>query len=346
MWNVGGTNIGELARWDLEKMGYDSAYTLLNAVNYGAPQIRERMFLLGCRRELRVKDQFPHPTHVLRTMPVGYRVIHAVAPHSLRSPDLFEPHGYMVPPIHQEDMNPAVTAHEALGDLPSIRPLELQINGHRLPFRPSLGDLMDYREDVQPSAYARTMRDWPAFEALPGATGNATRRLPRDFAIFAEMREDDRYRQAVSIAERILQRKFEALQVSDMGQDEIQKLTKETVPPYPRDKFPDKWRKLSASRPSHTLTAHLGKDGYSHIHFDDREARTLTVREAARLQSFPDGFVFTCSMNQAFRQIGNSVPPLMAKALAIKVRDAVTVAAGNRPDLVSTSESGKRQRAA
>lgn len=63
--------------------------------------------------------------------------------------------------------------------------------------------------------------------------------------------------------------------------------------------------------------AHLGKDGYSHIHYDSTQARTISVREAARLQSFPDGFLFEGPMNQAFRQIGNAVPPLMAKALAI-----------------------------
>ena len=62
--------------------------------------------------------------------------------------------------------------------------------------------------------------------------------------------------------------------------------------------------------------AHLGKDGYSHIHYDSRQARTISVREAARLQSFPDGFVFCGTMNPAFRQIGNAVPPLIAKALA------------------------------
>ena len=62
--------------------------------------------------------------------------------------------------------------------------------------------------------------------------------------------------------------------------------------------------------------AHLGKDGYSHIHYDSRQARTISVREAARLQSFPDGFVFSGTMNPAFRQIGNAVPPLLAKALA------------------------------
>ena len=66
--------------------------------------------------------------------------------------------------------------------------------------------------------------------------------------------------------------------------------------------------------------AHIGKDTYSHIHYDGRQARTISVREAARLQSFPDGFRFEGTMNPAFRQIGNAVPPLMAFELAKIIR--------------------------
>ena len=66
--------------------------------------------------------------------------------------------------------------------------------------------------------------------------------------------------------------------------------------------------------------AHLGKDSYSHIHFDSEQARPISVREAARLQSFPDGFVFDGSMNPALRQIGNAVPPLLAYAVAMAMR--------------------------
>ncbi len=57
--------------------------------------------------------------------------------------------------------------------------------------------------------------------------------------------------------------------------------------------------------PARTLLAHLGKDSYSHIHYDSKQARTISVREAARFQSFPDGFVFSGTMNtclQADRQ--------------------------------------------
>jgi DNA (cytosine-5)-methyltransferase 1 len=70
--------------------------------------------------------------------------------------------------------------------------------------------------------------------------------------------------------------------------------------------------------------AHLGKDSYSHIHYDGRQARTISVREAARLQSFPDGFSFCGTMNPAFRQIGNAVPPLLAQAIATQIMKTMT----------------------
>jgi DNA (cytosine-5)-methyltransferase 1 len=62
--------------------------------------------------------------------------------------------------------------------------------------------------------------------------------------------------------------------------------------------------------------AHIGKDTYSHIHYDSAQGRVISVREAARLQSFPDGFIFAGTMNPAFRQIGNAVPPVMAREIA------------------------------
>ena len=80
---------------------------------------------------------------------------------------------------------------------------------------------------------------------------------------------------------------------------------------------------MERDKPARTLLAHLGKDGYSHIHYDSKQARTISVREAARLQSFPDGFKFAGTMNPAFRQIGNAVPPLMARAIAVPLLEAL-----------------------
>jgi DNA (cytosine-5)-methyltransferase 1 len=72
--------------------------------------------------------------------------------------------------------------------------------------------------------------------------------------------------------------------------------------------------------------AHIGKDTYSHIHYDSAQGRVISVREAARLQSFPDGFVFAGTMNPAFRQIGNAVPPLMAREIAKAMLESLSEA--------------------
>ena len=98
------------------------------------------------------------------------------------------------------------------------------------------------------------------------------------------------------------------------------------VPPYPVGNFPNRWCKLRPDQPSRTLLAHIGKDTYSHIHYSDEQARTISVCEAARLQSFPDGFKFEGTMNPAFRQIGNAVPPVMAWKIAEELRKLIEAA--------------------
>lgn len=83
---------------------------------------------------------------------------------------------------------------------------------------------------------------------------------------------------------------------------------------YRTDAFDDKYYRLPPDRPSRTIVAHLRKDGNSFIH--PLQTRSITVREAARLQSFDDQYIFTGSRGDQFQQIGNAVPPLMAKAIA------------------------------
>lgn len=73
---------------------------------------------------------------------------------------------------------------------------------------------------------------------------------------------------------------------------------------------------LEPDEPSTTIIAHLYKDGNRFIHYDSKQCRTITVREAARLQSFPDDFEFLGGRGSAYQMIGNAVPPLLAKAVA------------------------------
>lgn len=82
-----------------------------------------------------------------------------------------------------------------------------------------------------------------------------------------------------------------------------------------------KYYVLRWDEPSNLIPAHLFKDGLRHIHPDPEQARTITVREAARLQTFPDNYYFNCSQTDAFKMIGNAVPPLFAKKVAYGIKD-------------------------
>ncbi len=167
--------------------------------------------------------------------------------------------------------------------------------------RQAIGDLPAIenggQEDPRPyirgrgsiSVYARLMRQ----ESDRNLTDHVCRAYnPQDVRAFQSMRQGMKYRDLADSFKR-----------------------------YRDDVFGDKYKRLYWDEPSWTVTAHLGKDCYTHIH--PSQARTITVREAARLQSFPDQFRFFGNVGDRFRQIGNAVPPLMAWGIATLVKREV-----------------------
>ncbi|MEZ0350694.1 DNA (cytosine-5-)-methyltransferase [Mycobacterium sp. pR1184] len=109
---------------------------------------------------------------------------------------------------------------------------------------------------------------------------------------------------------------------------------------YRKDIFDDKYKKLDENDLSRTITAHIAKDGYWYIH--PRQPRTLTVREAARIQTFPDDFRFAGPPSAAFKQIGNAVPPLIGEVIGHAVQ--TSLASETKAGLSTRATSAKLAR--
>ena len=300
----------------LDGLGYDARYSLINSAFHGCPQMRDRVFLLAYRKELGVTVQFPRATRFLR-LPRGYAGTRAVA---LRHVDHSGAAGYLPADPGDERLPGPVTAREAIGDLPAIRGDSVRRGARRF------SEFSLYAATDNYSEYVTMMRRWPGFAAGEGVYDHVIRALPRDVPIFRAMRAGAEYPEAHATA-RVLAAREAARRGLREGTTPYRELFARMVPPYDVGKFPNRWWKLEADQPVRTLMAHIGKDTYSHIHWDSVQARTISVREAARLQGFPDGFVFAGTMNPAFRQIGNAVPPLMAAAIAEVMLEALREAA-------------------
>ena len=176
-----------------------------------------------------------------------------------------------------------VTVRDAIGDLPSL---------DVTPDTPIGAETMPYG-DLEVSDFARTARkNCVGTEAWVVHDHNTRSVRSDDFEAFKLMTSDTLYSELPDNLKR-----------------------------YRDDIFNDKYHRLDCAQPSRSITAHLAKDGYWYIH--PEQHRTLTVREAARLQTFPDTFRFAGSRSHQFQQIGNAVPPVLGEVIGSAILDSV-----------------------
>ncbi len=317
-----GKNVAEEIAVTAEQLGYETRYTLLNAVWFGVPQLRERMFIVGIHKSLGVTPSFPRIICKYE-LPVGYSTSRA----GEGAPEVCLPCDHYIDHCDfARRLKPFTSLRDAFIDLPPITHHLDGRNGKGVPRR--VGDLTPYGR--KSSDFTVEMRNWPRFENKTDSfTGQVIRYTPRDYETFRRMPHGGMYPEALAVAEQIFQERLAELEAKlgrniKPGSNEWETLRRNTVPPYKQGRYPNKFRKLWPDLPSRTLPAHIGKDSYSHIHYDSEQARGISLREAARIQSFPDAFQLAGSMNSQLTQIGNAVPPLLAYAVAKSLKKQLT----------------------
>lgn len=233
----------------------DSKKLLLNAADYGVPQIRERVIIIGVRKDITC---------------FSIEDVYQSIPKSNSDTD--------------ENLPDYVTVGEAISDLPELNPGE--------------GD------NVQEIAVKEPSNDY--LKKISNDSGIIYNHVAR------KHNDKDRERYRILSEHKNWQLK------------DLQKVRPDLVHHNPKH-FGNRYTVQESDKPGKTVVAHLYKDGNLFIHPDSKQARTFTVREAARIQSFPDDFVFEGSRTDQFKQVGNAVPPLMAEVFAKTIREYLDI---------------------
>jgi DNA (cytosine-5)-methyltransferase 1 len=276
---------------DLEKLGYSfrnenpeiTKIITLNAADFGVPQKRERVFLIGNR--VGIVNPYPKKTH-------------------------FNQKSKKANILEQRGLLPYVSLLEAIGDLPKIK-AKISYKGLTKKRRIQIikRNLKRHSgEDLTKSKRKKFIKHYKMLDQKGKQFLDFVR--PNGYPYIHH--HVSRYHQLTDIL--LFKQMKEGTTSLDILKAKDKKLMK--LIKYSMNSFKDKYKKQGWKSPSSTIFAHLEKDGNRFIHPDSKQARTFTPREAARIQSFPDSFVFEGPYSKKFRQIGNAVPPLLSKNIA------------------------------
>ena len=291
-----GNKIIDLLLSDFEKLGYnfknekdDNKYHILNAADFGVPQVRERVILIGVRTDWKnINVPFISQTH-------------------------FNPLDKNARTLKGKGLLPYVTIADAIGDLP---PVKARITYTGI----SEKDIEEVKLRNQgiDNGEDQVLFDKVSFRAYLDSISLAGRK----YFSFVRPNGYAYYHHHVARSQQISDLDlFDAMKEGETAKEfkgREPELAAKLIK-YDMETFEDKYRKQRWDAPSTTVFAHLEKDGNRFIH--PRQKRTFTPREAARIQSFPDNFIFCGPYSKKFRQIGNAVPPLMAKAIAVRIME-------------------------
>lgn len=277
-----------------EKYGIDVQDFILKAEDHGVPQARHRVILLGVREDIQAV-----PKPLVRvdetTVRNAFFSLPKVRSRLSQQDDSSEQWAHVVRK-HFNELDREAKGYDSLGPVREVLKNRMRDVGYEW----SEGALRFWGRDFTPAAARTKLQTWYADDQLKVWLNHESR---------SHMSSDlRRYAYASSFAE--------AMGHSPKGHAEFAlKGLKPNHANWETGKFADRFRVQMYDRPATTVTSHISKDGHYFIHPDPSQCRSLTVREAARLQTFPDNYFFQGNRTQQFHQVGNAVPPLLAKQI-------------------------------
>lgn len=290
-----------LSESGVEKAETDPRSFLVRAEKYGVPQARHRIFIVGVRSDIDVRPEVLSP-HVAPTVSEAISDLPEVRSGISRQTDSYE------------------AWSKAIAQLSKMR-IKCQLNHY-----PFAEDILDRIRELAGNGYTTGGRSSSTYKA-PKPSNHASISMLGDSRLGVLTGHEAR-----SHMSKDLQRyAFATVFAEFTGRSpKLSDFPEKLLPDHRNVElgregkmFSDRFRVQMPDSVATTITSHISKDGHYFIHYDPKQCRSLTVREAARLQTFPDNYKFEGPRTSQYHQVGNAVPVYLAKQIALIIADVL-----------------------